>query len=407
MKKRTFFISLFSTTILGIAGYIGYKTSQTDTPTNESHLSLNVINKDKPVNVELRDIVDSIQYTVLESSASCMLGEITRVKKTDGYYFVRDDFGLYAFDEEGHFINEISQKGNGNKEYVHLENFYIDEQQKAIGLICNPSPKIMFFSYDGEYLSTVRLPEEDGGIHSIMKSPDQDLLAYYPMPNDYIKIEHEYKKVEIKGNRLKTFPLLTMKDLTTKDIHYAFSACPMAIYKDTCYLLSVLSHNLYAYKNGEIKHAYQFDWAKQLPSTKFLKECRNENFYDLKEKIQESGMSIGFTDIQANKDYMFISVNNENTLIWDGRQSVLIHNTYDSERNFHFPNIALTGGCSDENIGFYNADILCQQKKQLPTRSQTFNRIVQSIKEEDNPVLYRFIFKKDLINHISMKYKLK
>ena len=95
------------------------------------------------------------------------------------------------------------------------------------------------------------------------------------------------------------------------------------------------------------------------------------------------------------------------TLIWDGRQSVLIHNTYDSERNFHFPNIALTGGCSDENIGFYNADILCQQKKQLPTRSQTFNRIVQSIKEEDNPVLYRFIFKKDLINHISMKYKLK
>ena len=55
----------------------------------------------------------------------------------------------------------------------------------------------------------------------------------------------------------------------------------------------------------------------------------------------------------------------------------------------------------------FNADILCQQKKQLPTRSQTFNRIVQSIKEEDNPVLYRFIFKKDLINHISMKYKLK
>lgn len=213
--------------------------------------------------------------------------------------------------------------------------------------------------------------------------------------------------MEIKGNRLKTSPLLTMKDLTTKGIHYAFSACPMAIYKDTCYLLSVLSHNLYAYKNGEIKHACQFDWAKQLPSTKFLKECRNENFYDLKEKIQESGMSIGFTGIQANKDYMFISVNNENTLIWDGRQSVLIHNTYDSKRNFHFPNIALTGGCSDENISFYNADILCQQKKQLPTRSQTFNRIVQSIKEEGNPVLYRFIFKKDLINHISMKYKLK
>ena len=63
--------------------------------------------------------------------------------------------------------------------------------------------------------------------------------------------------MEIKGNRLKTSPLLTMKDLTTRNIYYAFSASPAAIYKDTCYLLSVLSHNLYAYKNGEIKHAYQ------------------------------------------------------------------------------------------------------------------------------------------------------
>ena len=92
MKKRTFFISLFSTAILGIAGYIGYKTSQTDTATNESHLSLNVINKDKPVNVELRDIVDSIQYTVLESSGSCMLGEIVRGKKNGWVLFCKRRF---------------------------------------------------------------------------------------------------------------------------------------------------------------------------------------------------------------------------------------------------------------------------------------------------------------------------
>ena len=69
MKKKNILHYLYSVRqYFGIAGYIGYKTSQTDTATNESHLSLNVINKDKPVNVELRDIVDSIQYTVLESS---------------------------------------------------------------------------------------------------------------------------------------------------------------------------------------------------------------------------------------------------------------------------------------------------------------------------------------------------
>ena len=117
-------------------------------------------------------------------------------------------------------------------------------------------------------------------------------------------------------------------------------------------------------------------------------------------------MSIGFTAIQANKDYMFISINNENTLIWDGQQGIIIHDIYDSERKYHIPNIASSGGCSNENIGFYNADFLYQQREKLPTRSHAFNYIVQNIKEEDNPVLYRFIFKKDLINHISKKYKL-
>ena len=104
-------------------------------------VKVKIVNKDEPIKVELSDLVDSVHYTVLETSDSCLLGEIEDVKKVAGYYFVRDNFGLYAFDDKGRFVNEISHKGNGHEEYVNLDNFYIDESRGLVGLVCNFSKK--------------------------------------------------------------------------------------------------------------------------------------------------------------------------------------------------------------------------------------------------------------------------
>lgn len=89
--------------------------------------------------------------------------------------------GLYVFDDKGKFIKEISQKGNGNKEYVYLDNFFLDKERNLVGLICNSSRKIMFFTYNGIYHSTVRMKEEDCGISHIIQCPNQGLIAYYPL----------------------------------------------------------------------------------------------------------------------------------------------------------------------------------------------------------------------------------
>lgn len=396
-----------NTAIIGIIALlcIGCTFHACKEENHEKVIKLHVVNKDNLIpKVKLSDMIDSIQYTVLETSDSCLLGEITMVKKADEYFFVRDNFGLYVFDEKGKFINEISRKANGNQEYVHLDNFYIDNRQKLVGLICNISKKIMFFSYEGKYHSTVRLQEEDAGIHSIMQSPESDLLAYYPLPNDMDNIEFEYKKAQLRGNELTAQPLIAMKDITTKDIYYAFTPYPLAVYKDTCFLLSALSHNLYAYKNGKIQRTYQFDLPRKLPNARFWKQHKNENFHDLKETIRDAGLSVGFTGIQANENYLFLSVNDESTLIWDGRQGILINEIYDSEQEHSFYNIALSGGCSNENIGYYNADFLFQLKKKRPLRDSSLNRIVQSVQEHDNPILYQFIFKENLIDHLRQKY---
>lgn len=368
-------------------------------------LELEVMNKNNPIKVEIYDLVDSIQYTALETSDSCVLGEIIHVKKADGHYFVRDNRGLYVFDDKGKFINKISQKGNGHEEYVYLDNFYIDKERNLVGLVCSYSNKIMFFSYNGKFHSTVYM-KEDCGMFSIMQCPGQELLAYYPMPNDFSPVSFEYKKARIHGDSLEAQPLVPMKELTTKDVYYAFFSQPMAVYKEACLFLSVLSHNLYVCQQGEVKRTYQFDLSKEIPGDREQEGYKNKNFYELRSEIKASGKSIGLTGIQANGDYVLISVNNENVLIWDGNRSVLIQQIYDSGLNLYHSDIVLSGGCSDENIGFYPADFLCGMKDSASWRDGTLRQIVDAIKEDDNPVLYQFVFKKDLINQLNEKYGL-
>lgn len=365
---------------------------------------LRIVCNDDPVSVELYELIDSIQCVALDTSDSCLLGEIINVKECDGYYFVRDNLGLYVFDDKGKFIKEISQKGNGNKEYVYLDNFFLDKERNLVGLICNSSRKIMFFTYNGIYHSTVRMKEEDCGISHIIQCPNQGLIAYYPMPNDFKDVSFEYKEAQIRGDSLETSPLFPMKKLTTKNVYYEFFSHPMAIYKDTCLLLSVLSYDLHACRNGIVESTYQFDLYKELPNKSEQEEFASENFYDVIEKIKASGRSIGFTGIQSNDDYVFLSVNDENVLIWDGTQVFLIKNIYDGMQKHYFFNIVLSGGCSDENIGFYNAEFLCNLKEKMPLRNSVLNQIVASIEESDNPVLYRFAFKKNLISRLKKKY---
>lgn len=400
MKRKNVLSGILISFFVGLVGSSCKEENHADV------VELKVLNRNSPIEVELTDLVDSVQYTVLETSDSCLLGEIVNVKGTDGYFFVRDNFGLYVFDDNGRFVNEISHKGNGHAEYVNLDNFYIDEARDLVGLICNVSEKIMFFCYDGTYHSTVRMKEEDSGMSSIISCPGQGLLVHYPMPNDFNDVSFEYKKARIHGDRLETQPLIPMRDFSTKDVYYSYFSSPIAVYRDTCFLLSVLSHKLYACKNGEIERIYQFDLLKELPSEKEQDGYKDGNFYDLKAEIKASGKSIGLTGIQANDDYVFVSVNDENMLIWDGEQSILIRNVYDSEHNHYFSNMVLSGGCAADNVGFYNADLLCQWKEKPLLRDERLSQIVDSIKENDNPVLYQFVFKTDLVNYLKEKYEL-
>ena len=145
---------------------------------------IDIVNKHNPIQIDIYDIVDSISYIPLETSNNCLLGDIQCVKKDDDVFFVKDIKGIFVFDKEGRFKNEIGRRGNGPGEYFYIDNFYLDRKNKLVCLIFNAKKQILQYDYDGNYVSTLHFDENDMNIESVMMCGEDEFLAYYPLPND-------------------------------------------------------------------------------------------------------------------------------------------------------------------------------------------------------------------------------
>ena len=90
-------------------------------------------------------------------------------------------------------------------------------------------------------------------------------------------------------------------------------------------------------------------------------------------------------------------------LVWDGEKGILISTTYNSDLNLY--SSLLTGGSSDEHVGYLSAEFFCE-KKEDSAGSKALSELADSLSEDDNPVLFQYHFKKDAVKSLMEKYKL-
>ncbi len=170
---------------------------------------------------------------------------------------------------------------------------------------------------------------------------------------------------------------------------------PIALLDNQCIFISALSNELFVYEGGQIMPGYYVNIPENEPSEDFIEEHKDLNFFELIETLKKSNIGWGITAVESSSDYLFMSISNKSTLIWDKKRSIQISNIYDPNLKL-YSDLLLPGGVSDEHLGFYSADFLYANKELILKGNDRFlAKLVGNLLEDDNPVVYQYYFKKN------------
>lgn len=160
-----------------------------------------LIEKSGIVNIDetrLSNIVNVKRLVQLESGEDYMVGDITKLIKKEGLYFVESGRNsLFVFDSLGHFQNDIGEVGGAENEYIGISDFDVC---KDCVYVLSPM-KIQLFSIKGEYLRTIPMKFSAA---SALKVLDDKIVLYVLGDENLIHvIDMEGKEKSVGGGKYR------------------------------------------------------------------------------------------------------------------------------------------------------------------------------------------------------------
>ena len=229
---------------------------------------------------DLKSIYRSYTLIPLELNEKSTIGAVDKVVFVDSLVFVMDRFiasGVFVFDaEDGSFIEQIGDVGNGHGDYIELYDFSIDEERQRVYVLCNRGT-VMAFSLDGKYIEEKELPFPATNVEY---SNDRFYFVTECLDKDNLYI------TDMNLNILKSyFPNSDYGE------NYRWSLLPFQKLKEGVLYRRFLDYHIYKVdKNGELSALYEFDLGvgalfiedvRDLPNSQ-LKKLTSSSTYQIK-----------------------------------------------------------------------------------------------------------------------------
>lgn len=125
----------------------------------------------------LSTIFQDIKCIALQTSGNNLIRYVDKLISFNDHFYILDvrENSLFIFKEDGSFENQIKKVGHGPGEYLQLTDFIIDEEENVIELYDKSLQKIYKFSLDGSFLQEVKV-----GIYAqALAKLDNNKYAFY------------------------------------------------------------------------------------------------------------------------------------------------------------------------------------------------------------------------------------
>lgn len=344
--------------------------------------------------INLSEIASDICYVPLETKDECLIGDDYMLQYVDGQLFVMSGV-LYRFDgKTGKFLNKIGAVGQGPGEYYQAVHYTVNPETKRVYVLMFKT--MQEYDYDGKFIRT--LPADNHNVGACCMLNDTQLI--------YANDAYNYTTEE-SSDQLYTVDLIKgkvvgrIKSPVDKRLRGALNLSSFDFfytYNNQVYFKGSFQDEIYHIQSPKAKsQVYIFDRG-------YLKADYSKKNAEIDPRNRMRGIQI--QNIFETEPYVLISYMYENK-VYQGvfnKKDHSFSNAVTKDKKVGLTN-DLTGGnpvfiaqfqVSPQNmiVSSLRADYLVEHKKELtmgnpllPARKTEWEKILNSINEESNPIV--------------------
>jgi hypothetical protein len=117
------------------------------TECNATPVNVN-LETDKP-SIPLSTVFKNLRLIKLETTASSLIGDVSRVYVKNDTLYMTDGVSIYIFTMDGHLVRKIWHRGNGPYEYTSISDFHFDTKRRLFEVLNRGLRKIVIYDSKG------------------------------------------------------------------------------------------------------------------------------------------------------------------------------------------------------------------------------------------------------------------
>ncbi|MDD4781810.1 MAG: 6-bladed beta-propeller [Tissierellia bacterium] len=388
MKKYEIFISISILLLMNI--FISCDLKNTNTSNKKESIPIDLNRNDQ---ISIFDVFSGIEIIPLETNENSLLtfliGEPDKiVKYNDNFYFLdKPQDAIIIFNSEGKFQRKISQKGQGPNEYISIGDFNINRFTGNLEILSPEGRYVNIYGSDNIFIRRIKLPRDLPVVHQfhllipdiyVFASYASDFKIFFYSVKDNKIIEGDYNLPEWFNHKTTFAP-------ASRNPFYLYNdtVCFNQIYNGDVFTLSPIDYDLLP--------RYSWDFGVNNFDPSILPEDETFDYYlELLKKISIN-YAILFQIYQENDEYYFTRFKFKNRY----KHLILNKNTHEY---LLFERFKEGGQClpqwidEDAIYTFVSPGFLHHIIDPSFLNEENQYKYSQ-IKEDDNPVIIKYIFK--------------
>jgi hypothetical protein len=342
-------------------------------------------------------IYDDVKIVRLETNDSCLIHEIKQIEVKDSFIFILDiDRKLFVFDINGKFISQTGKYGHGPGEYLTINTFYIENNN--IVIIDDVKSSLIRYDFKGEHLYTEKFPPEYFRMScQAVLTEDNKLLLQHGIN---MEANMAYSLIDMNKNEL-TGQYFSYNPIKLDNHIYYYSNHPMSRSDRQVDFILPLCDTVFCYTESSFFPKYIVEIPGKMVSKHQIKNNTASYRQDIV-NLGKQGFFTGFTAIFETEKHILLEYSEQGLILGyflcsKTSKQGYYHLYATEEESYQIPFFRIIGSFDNTFIGVSQAYFLFggEWKISGETGSQ-FNRMISSLQEEDNPVLFFYKLKEKI-----------